>query len=90
MKTLNLITATLDDIVFDGRNKAYGAYLLRRLYTRHLATALAATLALCLVLFSIPMLMQRLSLAVIDAVLPPTPGVIKLELIILPPPLLNQ
>ncbi|SMB86595.1 TonB family protein [Hymenobacter roseosalivarius DSM 11622] len=86
MKTLNLLTATLDDIVFDGRNQAYGAYLLRRLYKRHLATALAATLALCLVLFSIPMLVQRLSPTVADAVLPVDRGIIDLELITILPP----
>ncbi|WP_133274217.1 energy transducer TonB [Hymenobacter radiodurans] len=85
MKTLNLLTATLDDIVFDGRNQAYGAYLLRRLYNRHLATALAATLALCLVLLSVPILVQRLSPAIADVTLPTDPGIIKLEPIILPP-----
>ncbi|QIL76829.1 hypothetical protein [Hymenobacter sp. HDW8] len=90
MKTLNLLTATLDDIVFDGRNQAYGAYLLRRLYNRHLATALAATLALCLVLLSIPILVQRLSPAIADVALPADPGIIKLEPIILPPLILSN
>lgn len=85
MKTLNLLTATLDDIVFDGRNQAYGAYLLRRLYNRHLATALAATLALCLALLSIPILVQRLSPAIANATRPTEPGIIELERIILPP-----
>ncbi|MBC6608534.1 energy transducer TonB [Hymenobacter sp. BT188] len=85
MKTLNLLTATLDDIVFDGRNQAYGAYLLRRLYNRHLATALAATLALCLALLSIPILVQRLAPAIADATLPTEPGIIELERVILPP-----
>lgn len=85
MKTLNLLTATLDDIVFDGRNQAYGAYLLRRLYNRHLAMALAATLALCLVLLSIPVLVQRLTPAIADATLPTEPGLIELERIVLPP-----
>jgi periplasmic protein TonB len=31
----------LDDIVFENRNKSYGAYLLRMLYEKHLFTALA-------------------------------------------------
>ncbi|GAB2462735.1 hypothetical protein GCM10011375_14510 [Hymenobacter qilianensis] len=85
MKTLNLLTATLDDIVFDGRNQAYGAYVLRRLYNRHLATALAATLALCLALLSIPILVQRLAPAIAYATLPTEPGIIELERVILPP-----
>ncbi|MCC2546124.1 energy transducer TonB [Hymenobacter sp. BT175] len=60
MKTLNLFTATLDEIIFEGRNKAYGAFVLRRLYSRHLAIALASTIALCLVLVSLPTLLSRL------------------------------
>ena len=60
MKTLNLLTATLDEIIFEGRNKAYGAFVLRQLYSRHLAIALASTIALSLVLVTIPTLVDRL------------------------------
>jgi protein TonB len=85
MKTLNLLTATLDDIVFDGRNQAYGAYLLRRLYNRHLATAMALTIALSLMLLGIPVIVQRLSPAIADIALPTEPGIIEFDRIILPP-----
>ena len=60
MTLLNLLTATLDDIVFERRNKAYGAFLLRRLYNRHLATAITIASALCFLLVAIPMLVQQL------------------------------
>ncbi|TGE26269.1 energy transducer TonB [Hymenobacter metallicola] len=60
MNTTNLHTASFDEIVFEGRNKAYGAFVLRQLYNRHLARALAITVALCLLLVSIPMVVQRL------------------------------
>jgi protein TonB len=43
--------ADLLDILFDGRNKEYGAYDLRRSYNRRLNRAIAGTLALCLLLF---------------------------------------
>ena len=34
MTNAQLATASLDDIVFDGRNRHYGAYELRALYQR--------------------------------------------------------
>lgn len=86
MKTLNLLTATLDDIVFEGRNQAYGAYVLRRLYYRHLATAVAAAVALCLLLLSIPVLVQRLlPEEIITPAFPLKPDVVTLTDIVLPP-----
>lgn len=42
--------ADLLDILFEGRNKAYGAYDLRKTYNRRLAKALAVTGSLCLLL----------------------------------------
>lgn len=92
MKTLDLLTATLDDIVFEGRNQAYGAYVLRRLYHQHLATAVAAALILCLLLLSIPGLVRHLLPAeVVSSALPVAPAVITLtDVNILPPkPLLS-
>lgn len=86
MKTLNLLTATLDDIVFEGRNQAYGAYVLRRLYHQHLATAVATAVALCLLLLSIPVLVQRLfPEEVISPAFPAKPDVVTLTDVILPP-----
>jgi protein TonB len=43
--------ADLLDILFDGRNKDYGAYDLRKSYNRRLRRAMAAKLALCTLLF---------------------------------------
>ena len=43
----DLSRATLNDIIFEGRNKAYGAYDLRLVYPRHLKRAVAAMLGLC-------------------------------------------
>lgn len=41
MKSENILTSDLLDIVFDNRNKAYGAYELRKHYKRRLVKALA-------------------------------------------------
>ncbi|SET94012.1 energy transducer TonB [Hymenobacter actinosclerus] len=45
---------SLDDIVFEGRNKAYGAYALRQLYGRHLLRAVTLAVALTAVLIAVP------------------------------------
>jgi protein TonB len=60
MNTLQLSTASLDDIVFEGRNQSYGAYVLRRIYSRHLVAGLTFSVMLCLLLVGIPALVQRL------------------------------
>ena len=49
MNTQNILTANFLDILFDGRNKNYGAYDLRKNYNKRLAKALASMLAICLV-----------------------------------------
>lgn len=51
MEHIEALPTTLDEIVFEKRNKAFGAYLLRRLYGKHVgiavtASAIAFTLAL--------------------------------------------
>ncbi|MGJ7031924.1 energy transducer TonB [Niabella hirudinis] len=43
METTKILSASLLDILFDGRNKAYGAYELRNTYNRRLIKALGAT-----------------------------------------------
>ncbi|MCR5887727.1 TonB family protein [Hymenobacter sp. J193] len=58
MTTLNLLTASLDDIVFEGRNKAYGAFVLRQLYRRHLQAAVGIATALFLLLVATPLLVR--------------------------------
>lgn len=48
-----LQTADILDIIFDGRNKEYGAYDLRKTYNRRLTYALGAMLLLCLLMLVI-------------------------------------
>ncbi|NVO84852.1 energy transducer TonB [Hymenobacter terrestris] len=78
---------SLDDIVFEGRNKAYGAYALRQLYGRHLFRAVALAVALAALLIALPLGISYLWPAVV--VVPPivaTGPVID----ILPPPTIEQ
>jgi len=43
MQTTNILSATLEDLIFDGRNKAYGAYELRVHYERRIKKSLVLT-----------------------------------------------
>ncbi|MFB9864054.1 energy transducer TonB [Rufibacter immobilis] len=54
METKTIYPATLDDMIFEGRNKAYGAYVLRKLYDRHISQAVLYAIALFLFGFSVP------------------------------------
>ncbi|MES2004956.1 MAG: energy transducer TonB [Bacteroidota bacterium] len=48
MEKLQILTADLLDIVFEGRNKSYGAYELRKTYDRRMVYAFSGTALLCL------------------------------------------
>ena len=36
MERTDLLKTSMDDIVFESRNKSYGAYVLRKVYDRHM------------------------------------------------------
>jgi protein TonB len=46
-----ILTADILDIIFEGRNKEYGAYDLRKTYNKRITTALLAMLAVCFLIF---------------------------------------
>jgi protein TonB len=48
MDVNKILSADILDIVFDGRNKEYGAYELRKTYNKRMVTALIATVVVCL------------------------------------------
>jgi len=51
MEANKILTADILDIVFEGRNKEYGAYELRKTYNRRLLIAIGSMFGLFLVLF---------------------------------------
>ncbi|RYE13666.1 MAG: energy transducer TonB [Sphingobacteriales bacterium] len=53
------IWLTLDDLIFEGRNKMYGAYLLRKEYPRHLAIAVSVIAGLLLLALPLPQYLSR-------------------------------
>ncbi|KUG06277.1 energy transducer TonB [Solirubrum puertoriconensis] len=97
MTPLQLRPPTLDEIVFEGRNKAYGAFELRQVYPQHLRRALAIAIALFALLVVIPLVVNYLRpeaeltapaldkepvLTLTDVVLPPKAA----EPVVTPPP----
>src|ERR1700754_912222 len=51
MDAKKILEADVLDIVFEGRNKEYGAYQLRKTYNRRMARAMSVTAAVILGLF---------------------------------------
>lgn len=53
MEANQIVFRHWDDVVFENRNKLYGAYLLRRTYSKHLFSGLAVTVLLVSVILSL-------------------------------------
>ena len=52
METNSILTANILDILFEGRNKTYGAYDLRKTYDKRIGSALGIT-AIAIAIFAI-------------------------------------
>jgi len=52
METNKILSANLLDIIFDGRNKDYGAYELRKTYQKRITKALLVTTGISLLIFA--------------------------------------
>ena len=50
METNKILDADILDIIFDGRNKQYGAYELRKTYNKRLTISLSVMLGVCLLI----------------------------------------
>lgn len=46
-----ILTADILDLIFEGRNKEYGAYELRKTYPKRIITAIVSMLSFCLLIF---------------------------------------
>lgn len=56
MEANKILSADVLDILFEGRNKDYGAYDLRRSYRKRLVMALSIMAVICLLIFAVTML----------------------------------
>jgi len=62
METNKILSADLLDIIFEGRNKEYGAYELRKTYNRRLTTALGIMAGIALLIFLIAFVAKSINL----------------------------
>ncbi|MET4108943.1 TonB family protein [Hymenobacter sp. UYP22] len=60
MTTAAHTSPSLDDIVFEGRNKTYGAYVLRKEYGHHIRKATVIGVGLSALLLAVPIAIQRI------------------------------
>lgn len=60
MHKINIFSEEWCDVVFEGRPKDYGAYMLRKLSSRRHRTALITMLIFCLAIFTIPDLIKKI------------------------------
>lgn len=61
MDPQRVLQVPLDDIVFEGRNQAYGAYFLRKIYNRHLFRALLIAGLLSVVAIAAPLIISYIN-----------------------------
>lgn len=91
MDNQRLAVASLDDMVFEGRNKEYGAYMLRKLYNKHVTRATIIAIILFILFLSIPLIQSMFKgeeevvkapvVKVVDLAAPPS-----VEKVVPPPP----
>lgn len=62
METNKILSADLLDIIFEGRNKEYGAYELRKTYHKRLTTALGIMVGIALLIFIISFVAKSINL----------------------------
>ena len=62
----NVVSDVRNDIVFENRNKIYGAYFIRREYTRTVLLALLITVSAALVIALVPKILQLFNNAIED------------------------
>ncbi len=60
METPIWLSKTLNEIVFDGRNKSYGAFVLRRDYDRKMALSILISISFFLFMMNMPSIIHKL------------------------------
>ena len=61
MENVNWQKKSIDDLVFEGRNKSYGAYLIRRIYDKHMARAMTVGILFFILAVSAPQIIRMTS-----------------------------
>lgn len=61
MEANKILNADVLDIIFEGRNKEYGAYELRKFYNKRMARSIIIMLAICLLIFIGSLIAKKIS-----------------------------
>ncbi len=67
MEPQKVLNTDLLDIIFEGRNKAYGAYNLRRIYEKHVLRALIIGASAIMLAFAAPIIYSKIAGALLKA-----------------------
>jgi periplasmic protein TonB len=91
MEISQILTADFLDIVFDGKNKEYGAYELRKTYAQRLRVAITVTVSIVLMLIAGFVLANKTGTTVLTTIYIPDTKLVDIEppreeLIVPPPP----
>ena len=76
--SLSWMKNSVDDIIFYGRNKSYGAYFLRRLYNKNMARGIVAAILVFLLLLELPAIIRF-----IEGVMPAKPQLLEMKEVVL-------
>ena len=60
MENVNWQKKSIDDLVFEGRNKSYGAFLIRRIYDKHMARAMTVGILFFILAVSTPQIIRMI------------------------------
>jgi protein TonB len=82
MKTETFVVSSWDDLVFSNRNRSYGAYSVRKSYSKSMVTGLGISVSLVCLLILIPQIVARFQ----GSALPPEKPKEDLSVVMLPPP----
>lgn len=59
MENNKYVNASLDDIVFEGRNREYGAYIIRKIYSKHVTRGLIIACLLFVSILAFPVIRNK-------------------------------
>jgi protein TonB len=87
MKTEVLDSRNLDDLIFENRNKDYGAYYIRKSYSKNMMTGLGFSVSIACLLVILPQVMAMFGE---ELTVPPVKETAGREIFVGPPPTIQQ
>jgi protein TonB len=93
LKPREILQSDVDELLFEGRNKSYGAYQLRTIYWKHVLYGIGVTVVVSLLIILIPLIIKLFQKdisidqnEIVQVSLPPPSAVVLPEYVPPPPP----